>query len=740
MAITYSAGTGTLITSHIFNETLGNQSQQSGNNTVVVSDTIANAGNGQEGDGTTGIGNSFVGRLIIIDLGLSTEQRRMCIADVAGTTTTRILTVHEDWDTNPVITTDTIHVPYEAADIEDGTASGGIGYAARTGLFTYSNDLTIQNGGGLQIMDGTGWEMDDAGSAITFFHQSGGYLYSGYEAGGAYLNGGEILFVNNVATEPSYQAASGALGYIYDLLWWAQLVAMQLEHANGSGLEHYGVKFLNFSNELHLYDQNLTDCKVYGKGATTEIVRVDAGTVCNGLVLSNVDTLQGSATADTKTLSNVIFSGVTDLITLINSDVFNMIDPVWAATLFSDFNDTAVTTTATINDKRSVIATVQKADGTKLQNALVIVHEETQLADLVVEAVTDVDGKVNDAFTYKAHIWTTGAGATTTYGAHALRIDKWGYLPFVADQVSTEKVSGSYTIGLDSNVVETVQATAITNGSGIVWNEDTNPSELFDFTLGSGTLAVGMIITFSPSGAVGTITESKSGDSVAGEIHLKDRNATAIGATDTFSRTGGTAGTFSGTYTNGTKQPFSIWIEGNNKTYQQQHDYWAARTSETTLNAIGEIAHEWGRGQQARVLYRVGTDFSTEMSNSKGIIVINGGAGTVGHFTDDANNTWIPPITVPITVIVRDENTQALIDDALVYMEADTGGSLPVGTVIIAPEVTGVDGEVSATISAGGQPFVGMVADASGQAHVAKPISGTIPTAGLTLNVTMIPE
>ena len=161
MAITYSAGTGTLVTTHAMNETLGNQSQQTGNNQVVVSDTLVNAGNGQIGDGSNGIGDSYVGRLLIIDLGLSTEQRRQCIAEAAGTTTTRILTVHEDWDNNPVVTTDTIHVPYEPADIEDGGASGGITFNTKSGFFELTNVLTIQNTGGLQVSSGVALEIDD---------------------------------------------------------------------------------------------------------------------------------------------------------------------------------------------------------------------------------------------------------------------------------------------------------------------------------------------------------------------------------------------------------------------------------------------------------------------------------------------------------------------------------------------------------------------------------------------------
>ena len=141
MAITYSAQAGTTITTSALNETGTAQTQQTNNNTVVVSDTLGNAGDGNIGSGANGIGDSYVGRLVIINPG-TTQQTRLCISEATGTTTTYILTVHEDWDTNP-ISGDIVCVAYEPADIEDGGASGGIALGAKTGLWELSNTFTI---------------------------------------------------------------------------------------------------------------------------------------------------------------------------------------------------------------------------------------------------------------------------------------------------------------------------------------------------------------------------------------------------------------------------------------------------------------------------------------------------------------------------------------------------------------------------------------------------------------------
>lgn len=738
MAITYAAGTGTTITTHAMNETLP-ASQPSNLSQVRVSNDISTAGNGQIGNGSTpgSIGNSYVGRLLIINIA-GTQQRRMCVGET-DEGTTFLLDVHEPWDTQPVGSTDTIHVPYEAGDIEDGGVSSGVGYTTRTGYYTYSNDLTIANGGGLQIMRGTAWEMDDAGSNITFFHQSGGYFYSGYEAGGSYIDGGLILFVNNVAGEPSYQAQSGSIGYLYDLLWWAQLVAMKIEHANGSGIEYYGSKFLNFTQECHFYDTVLRDVKVYGKGGTSEIIRVDAGTDCKGLILSNIHALDSAADTTTETieLEGVIFSDVTNILTVRNNKTWNLIDPIWDVTTSSDLDDAAVTGTATVNDRRSVKATVQKSDGTKLQDALVNVYEHTQLADLVLELTTDVNGYAEDSFIYKGHVWTTGTGATTTYGGHALQCGKWLYLPFVAAQVSDESFGGVIVLSPDNNIVQTTQATAKSAGSGITWNEDANTSELFEFITGSGTQLDGMILTFSPSGAIGTITDAMSGDSVAGEIHLKTRNGTAIANGDTFSRTGGTAGTFSGTYVNDSKQPFTIYDDGNSLSYQAIYDYFAAIQNETTLTADGEKIWEWCRSAQTQPLYHTGSSFYTERSNSKGIVIVQGGAGAVDYFTDDAGGTWTPPASVTVEVTVLDDETGLGINLAHVqlYLTSDY-------TTVVLSGATNASGYISASYTGSTPVDVEGWArqmDIVGTDYVPKDISGEITASGLSILVRLTP-
>jgi hypothetical protein len=301
-----------------------------------------------------------------------------------------------------------------------------------------------------------------------------------------------------------------------------------------------------------------------------------------------------------------------------------------------------------------------------LQDAVVNIYENTQTDDLVLELVTDVNGFAQNAFIFREHLTDS---VTNTYGGHALQVGKWLYLPFVAAQPSDELFNGVVVLSPDPDIAETDQATAITAGSTITWNEDANPSELFAFTGGAGTLEEGMILTFD-SGAVGTITASMSGNSTAGEIHLSDRNGTAIANGDDFSRTGGTAGTFSGTYTDDTGQPFSIWIDILTLGLQVGYDLTAAIMTETTLGPAGEIVWEWCRDQQTQPLYATGVSFFTERSYGKGIILVHPCAGAVDYYTDDNGDTWTPPSNVEHTVFNLRTN------DRVIWIRVSDGAEL----------------------------------------------------------------
>lgn len=660
MSITYGSAAGTKILSFLVSTTCGAQGGGLLANQVDIPNATPSANTGYGGNvgvGTLGVGDTFVGRRILFDRGLSTEEERI-VSSISGTT----LTLHEDLINTPVSGT-TFDLFYELADVEEGGAGGGISFATRTGLWTLTRIITVGDGtipAGLAMHGGQALECADRGAANSFLMLNNGYFRLGYYSGGLPISGGIITLTAATNDEPAMDFNSGADVAFLDALIWAQVATLSQISNTGASVIYDKVNLLKGSEECELYGDTITDLSLSGLSGITEIARVDSATSCKKMVLVDIQALDSAAdtTAETIELSGVVFSGVAGFVDVRQNKTWNLIDPVWSVLDYTDLTWTGTSTGNELNDKRSVYAVVQQSDGTKLQNAVVNVYEHSQLLDLVIKTFTDIDGVASDSFTYKKHATNS---VTTTYGSHALQAGKWEYLPFVSSQVSTDKFLGAIVLSPDNNINQTVQATALSAGSTITWNEDTNDSELFDFTLGSGTLVDGMIITFSPSGAVGTITKSMSGDSVSGEIHLKDRDATAITNSDTFSRTGGAAGTFSGTYTNDSKQPFTVWIDGKNLGFQVIYDYIAALTTETTLSATGELIWEWCRSAQAQALYSTGSSFFTEQSNSKGIIVVDGGAGTFDYATDNNNSQWIPPVSITVTFTGMKDNTEVRV-------------------------------------------------------------------------------
>ena len=172
--------------------------------------------------------------------------------------------------------------------------------------------------------------------------------------------------------------------------------------------------------------------------------------------------------------------------------------------------------------------------------------------------------------------------------------------------------------------------------------------------------------------------------------------------------------------------------------YQALYDYLAAIQNETTLTTDGELIWEWCRSAQTQPLYHTGSSYFTERSNSKGIIVVDGGAGTVDYFTDDAGVTWTAPTTVTVECTVTDEDTGSAIEFAHVLLVLTSDYSTQVLN-----GATNASGYVSASYSYVSDVEVEGWArnvDHVGTDYEPKDLSGTITSSGLTLTATLPPS
>lgn len=94
-----------------------------------------------------------------------------------------------------------------------------------------------------------------------------------------------------------------------------------------------------------------------------------------------------------------------------------------------------------------------------------------------------------------------------------------------------------------------------------------------------------------------------------------------------------------------------------------------------------------------------------------------------------------------LTINVTAEDTKLPVTQARVHVIAAAGGSLPVGSIIIDAQIVDGSGNVSGTVPSAGQPFEGLVVDGtSPDLYVPKPIAGTVPVGGTTVNVSLISD
>jgi len=723
MATGITPGKPCTVNTYLAYEVLGSQSQQTGNNTVVVSNTIQLLPQYYLFIGTKY--TTYVGRCLVLNpSGTPTTQRRVVISQANGTGNTKILTVNRDWDTNPAQTTDSLYVCYDMDDLETGGSNTGVALGARTGTYDWTGVLNIGDGtqyAGLYMGAGEGADIYDNGSTNSLIVKNNARLDMGYRnSSGAFVSGGICLYTHNTAGEPMVQFQSGAKGEIIDALHWGMLVSMFLENAAGSAITYRGTKFLSATYGTTFFGSSLYDCSVGGRSGASEYIRFNANSTVDGLILEKTAGITGTndTSTETITLRDVVFVNNLAFIILNSNKTFYVINPTWTATTYSNF--TWTTSTANyVYDQRSIDAVVQQATGTAIANANVLVYENTTLADLVLETYTNGSGVAAGVFTYKKHSTNS---STVTYGGHAIRVDCWLYLPYAAAQTSTSYFNGTVVLIPDAGIVQTVQATALTDGSGITWNKDTNASSIIEYTAGTGTLSVGNTVTQATSGATGVVTKIVDGDSTAGTVHLKSRNGTAFSGTYGLSATA-----WSATYTASTEQRFAIWIDGNSKSLQTIYDYLAALTAQTTLSATGELIHEWGKQYQVRALYSGASGFYTERSGTLGVFITNAGSGTVQKYTDDAGVTWTPPTSGTLTVTCKNASGFA-IEGVRVRIET-TGGVLisegsTIGSGVFTDSYLGIDQAVYVVVRLKG--------------YKATRISGNIASGNLTIPVTLI--
>jgi len=172
------------------------------------------------------------------------------------------------------------------------------------------------------------------------------------------------------------------------------------------------------------------------------------------------------------------------------------------------------------------------------------------------------------------------------------------------------------------------------------------------------------------------------------------------------------------------------------------------------LGTVNTVSYNWDNYESDHVTGSTGTDVGVAPTGNETILVSvnNGEVLTINVQTGasvpsiaNAGTGTVDVVAgqVTTTITVRDKDTKAIIQNAMVYIYADTGGGLTEGTVIINKVLTDVNGQVSDTRSlSSDQPILGRARYASiSPFYKTEPVGATISSStGLTLTLYMISD
>ena len=706
------------VTTAAVGESLGSQTQQTGSNTIILSDTFDNLANSD-----TEAAIDYVDRLILIRKGLATEEVKRIIADAAGSGTTRILTVHEDWTVVPA-SSDDCQVSYVMEDM-DTTAPVAL---LQKRVHDYGTSKRIQIGDNtnfawLAIIDGRSQETNDNNSTTEADYTirnparlDVGYLFAGQPVSGSYI-------ISTPATdgELSIEVQDGGVLTMYD--FFHQGVA-NLESrwnddgTNGSVIRGNKIKWLFNCREFDMLIQNMqiTDLTIEGQGTTSDIIRCrdyDANAFIKGLTIINtngITTRNADTSTETIEFRNVLFINNLRLIEVNSNKTWDIVNPVWSPTLSDETDFNFLTGTSNIiNEKFSLDTTSKRVDGTALTAKVYVVEEDNGSGsqNMPHELTADANGLANVDVTKRGFTETGGGGSidAAVHATFSVLSFEYGDLPVITaytpnnTDVTTGQFGNIVTFAHLDDIfqVEGTAATARTLGdttNDVKIQNQANPATLIKFTGGSGVNpTVGDTIGNSVDGAQGTFRSLVEGNFVAGTMLLDARDATAWPTAAHNLDDAASGGDWVAAFDTGFGVKSFTWlIDADILTSQQLYDYLNAKADEATLDKLtptffDTILNWANEGTNALPVVGVSTGspntFKTvsETIKNEGWMVYDsdgtdGAPNLVGwvSFQSDDDSLFTPESTVTLTVHCerKDDNTDIQSVQVIIIRVSDS--------------------------------------------------------------------
>jgi hypothetical protein len=681
MTISTSAG-GVTIQSTAKNGTLSAQTLATTSSIEVVLDTGVGTNNGNLfSAGTTFIGEAaptLIGRTMILRRGLGTEETRYITACtlVGGCT---VLTVSEAWVQDPA-SGDTYDFCYT---LDDTSTVTGITFGKKSGLYASSRRMILLGGTFtyLGIHDGAALETNGGtGSVIDIDLNSSAQLDIGYLFGGVGAQSGFVFPAVSAiaAAQPFILARSGSTMRFYDFVIRTTISNVKTTLAAGASATWERGKTFRISGSSEFTNLKASDVVFESTaigGASTHFLRINSSSDFNQCRLIGTGGFQATA-GSTLNIKNINFINNFRNITIEASQTWNVINPTWLIDTTGQSELQFNSSTANIvNELYSLDVGVADAGGSAIASAVVYVYEGTQNLDLPNFAITNASGIASTQNVLNETYEDLAASLfNVSYGDFALKVFKYGKLPFVATHPRLTERDQTVTLVSDAAASELSAASAINKGSaiGIGVFRESIPGTLIAYDTLTGAITLGVSVLAATSGAEGVIKEDTSTSSSTGFVFVSNRNATDFlddEAVERVAAPGSALFTVNGSTgdvgVSGTNLDFTWHINASGASLGVTYNYLSARQAEESPQAIFTSSIQWGEDEQGLLVQLGGAGYLTErnVNLAEGVYVSNRGAGTAAFFTADDGNTFTPPVTVTFTLTGINASTEVRLID-----------------------------------------------------------------------------
>ena len=705
---------GVVVTSAAMNETLGNQSQQTGNNTVVVSDDIPTLSNGNLE--TSPVYND---RLVIIRQGAGDEELRYILSTASGTGNTEILTVSEDWDLVPA-DSDTIHVSYI---IQDAATVTGFTLVNKTVQdYNSSRRFTIGSGSGtfafIAFINGVGLQSDDNGSttvaAITI--EDGGRFDCGYLDGGNPTSGCKIQFANGSDGELALEMITNAeFNCFASYIDGVNRELVDFNTSTTSKIRMRGVRWTFAINDIiwGVQDTDLNDVAFLSDGGgTTPRINVRdwlTGNQTKNLLLNGFDGLESNTSGDDPELRNITFVRMSKLMTIATAENWVIVNPVGMDISTLNQDDVSIAGTGDLIKKfefRNKSHDLTDNPLTAKQYVTARSFRATLDSWTVMnEDVADSNGESVQDTEVTLYVDSGGtsltASSTTTFIEHSA---KYGFIPIAKsilpanedETVFPTKYGKAidYAHSVDDFQVEGTAATArtlgdATNAVAIHYQRESGQASghIVKYTGGSGTLVVGDTFKNDNNSAEHIVAEIIEGDSVAGTVILQSfNNINVVDVTQIFDNDGGG---WTANYTSASLLEYEFLIDADGLSPQELYDYLNAKLDETTLDQATPIFMNyilaWGTNGTSALPF-VGDTLGSpnKFKSVRNASIFDGwavynlggvGLGGITGYEDNNGDDFVPAASVTVTIHCERKDTGANIQSVQVIVTLVSDGS-----------------------------------------------------------------